>query len=114
MEAEAYVALTARYETPLFSYTARMLGGLRDGERCLVTALAAGWRGLAGGAEPARPQEWFTALVREQCFDELDRYVDLELAGVDAEARVPGMRAHLRGCPACAEDHASLLLFAGR
>ena len=41
MEAEAYVALTARYETPLFSYTARMLGGLRDGERCLVDALAA-------------------------------------------------------------------------
>jgi DNA-directed RNA polymerase specialized sigma24 family protein len=73
MEAEAYVALTARYETPLFSYTARMLGGRRDGERCLVDALTAGWRGLAGGAEPARPQEWFTSLVRERCFDELAR-----------------------------------------
>jgi hypothetical protein len=44
----------------------------------------------------------------EQCFDELDRYVELELAGADADAAIPGMRAHLAGCPACAEDHASL------
>jgi hypothetical protein len=42
------------------------------------------------------------------CFDELDRYVELELAGADAEAAVPGMRVHLEGCPACAEEHASL------
>jgi DNA-directed RNA polymerase specialized sigma24 family protein len=73
LEAEAYVALTARHETPLFSYAARMLGGLRDGERCLIEALAAGWRELDGSAEPARPQEWFTGLVRERCFDELAR-----------------------------------------
>jgi hypothetical protein len=45
----------------------------------------------------------------EVCFDELDRYVELELAGADAEAAVPGMRAHLQGCPACAEEHDSLL-----
>ena len=44
----------------------------------------------------------------EVCFDELDRYVDLELAGADAEAAVPGMAAHLRGCPACGEEHDSL------
>ena len=44
----------------------------------------------------------------EVCFDELDRYVDLERAGEDAEAAVPGMAAHLRGCPACSEEHASL------
>jgi DNA-directed RNA polymerase specialized sigma24 family protein len=73
MEAEAYVALAARYESPLFSYAARMLGSLSDGERCLVAALAAGFGGLSGGAEPARPQEWFTGLVREACFDELAR-----------------------------------------
>jgi predicted anti-sigma-YlaC factor YlaD len=45
----------------------------------------------------------------EVCFDELDRYVELELAGADAEAAVPGMRAHLQGCPACREEHDSLL-----
>jgi hypothetical protein len=47
----------------------------------------------------------------EQCFDELDRYVELELAGADADAAIPGMQAHLEGCPACHEDHASLLSF---
>ena len=45
----------------------------------------------------------------EECFELLDQYVDLELAGEDADARLPGMRAHLRGCPACHEDHDSLL-----
>ena len=45
----------------------------------------------------------------ESCFAELDRYVDVELAGGDADAAVPGMAAHLRGCPACGEEHDSLL-----
>jgi anti-sigma factor RsiW len=44
----------------------------------------------------------------ETCFEHLDEYVEAELRGEDAEARVPGMRAHLDGCPACREDHASL------
>jgi anti-sigma factor RsiW len=44
----------------------------------------------------------------EQCFDQLDRYVDLELAGAAADEAVPGMRAHLTGCPACNEEHLSL------
>ena len=50
-------------------------------------------------------------LTCEQCFDELDRYVDLEVSGAGADEQVPGMRAHLEGCPACNEDHASLLAF---
>lgn len=49
----------------------------------------------------------------DACFDELDRYVDLELDGRDAEAAVPGMRAHLQGCPACVEEYESLLALAG-
>jgi len=44
----------------------------------------------------------------EECFERLDEYVELELDGDDAEARVPGMRGHLEGCPACREDHESL------
>ncbi|TML98470.1 MAG: zf-HC2 domain-containing protein [Actinobacteria bacterium] len=44
----------------------------------------------------------------EECFELLDEYVELELAGEDADARLPGMRAHLQGCPACHEDHDSL------
>lgn len=47
-------------------------------------------------------------LTCEECFAELDRYVELTLAGEPAGARVPGMGAHLEGCPACAEDFLSL------
>ena len=52
---------------------------------------------------PAGPE-----LSCEQCFQELDRYVELEVAGADANAAIPGMRAHLEGCPACLEDRDSL------
>jgi anti-sigma factor RsiW len=45
----------------------------------------------------------------DECFEQLDRYVDIELAGGDPDAAVPGMSAHLEGCPACSEDHASLV-----
>jgi hypothetical protein len=44
----------------------------------------------------------------EECFEQLDRYVELEIAGEDADEAVPGLRSHLEGCPACREDHASL------
>jgi len=44
----------------------------------------------------------------DECFAALDRYVELELAGADADALVPGLRAHLAGCPACGEEHESL------
>jgi anti-sigma factor RsiW len=52
---------------------------------------------------PGRPE-----VTCEVCFAELDRYVDLELAEADAEAAVPGMAAHLHGCPACSEEYESL------
>ena len=29
-------------------------------------------------------------------------------AGRDADAAIPGLRAHLAGCPACREEHESL------
>ncbi len=45
------------------------------------------------------------------CFEELDRYVELELAGEDADVAVPGLRAHLDGCSACREEHDSLYAF---
>ena len=52
---------------------------------------------------PAEPE-----IGCEECFDELDRYVELEVGGKDADAAVPGLRAHLDGCPACREEHESL------
>ena len=51
----------------------------------------------------------------DQCFELLDEYVELEVGGADADTRVPGMRAHLDGCPACREEHESLrALVAGK
>jgi anti-sigma factor RsiW len=44
----------------------------------------------------------------EECFAKIDRYVEVELSGADAEAAVPGLRAHLVGCPACREEYESL------
>jgi hypothetical protein len=53
-------------------------------------------------------------LTCEQCFDHLDRYVELELAGEDADHQIPGMHAHLKGCQACDEEHESLRVLAAR
>jgi hypothetical protein len=47
-------------------------------------------------------------LTCDQCFEQLDRYVEVELADADADTAIPGMRAHLEGCSACAEDRDSL------
>ena len=44
----------------------------------------------------------------DACFEKLDEYVELELRGVDADAAIPALRAHLAGCPACREEHESL------
>jgi hypothetical protein len=61
-------------------------------------------RRLRGVLGPAGPE-----LTCEECFEHLDHHVELVLAGADAEAALPGMAAHLEGCPACHEDHASLM-----
>ena len=47
----------------------------------------------------------------DACFEHLDVYVELELQGKDAEAALPGFRAHFAGCPACREEHDLLLAF---
>ena len=44
----------------------------------------------------------------EECFERLDEFVELELGGLDADAAIPGLQAHLEGCPACREEHDAL------
>lgn len=61
---------------------------------------AAALRRILGPTEPE--------VSCDACFDLLDEYVELELSGADADIRLPGLRPHLDGCPACAEEHASL------
>jgi hypothetical protein len=52
---------------------------------------------------PAQPE-----LLCDECFERLDEYVELELRGAAADERIPGMRPHLDGCPACHEEYESL------
>ena len=58
--------------------------------------------GLLGPGEPE--------VGCDECFADLDRYVELELAGEDPDAVLPGLRAHLAGCLACREEHDSLVV----
>jgi hypothetical protein len=44
----------------------------------------------------------------DECFELLDEFVELELSGLDLDRRMPGLRAHLDGCPACREEHEAL------
>ena len=56
--------------------------------------------GLLGPEEPE--------LGCDDCFAQLDQYVELEKAGQDPDAPLPGLRAHLAGCQACREEYQSL------
>jgi hypothetical protein len=56
---------------------------------------------------PAEPE-----LLCDECFEKLDEYVDRELEGAEADGQIPGMRAHLEGCPACHEEYDSLRVLA--
>jgi hypothetical protein len=67
---------------------------------------AARGRLLAGVLGPGEPE-----LGCEECFDQVDRYVELELQGRDAAAEMPLLHTHLVGCPACREEHDDLLEF---
>lgn len=90
----------------------RAVLGARSLEHRLTAGGGAGVTGPAGCnrdrliarlSGPSSPE-----LSCDECFEQLDRYVELELADSDADATIPGMRAHLEGCSACAEDHLSL------
>ena len=55
---------------------------------------------------PSEPE-----VLCDECFERLDEYVELEFQGEPADERIPGLRAHLQGCPACHEDYESLRAF---
>ena len=55
---------------------------------------------------PSEPE-----VLCDECFARIDEYVDLQLQGEPADERIPGLREHLEGCPACHEDYESLRAF---
>jgi hypothetical protein len=62
------------------------------------------WRTIEQLIGPVLPE-----LGCDECFEVLDTYVELEIAGAPADAQMPLMGAHLEGCSACRADHDSLL-----
>ncbi|MDP9485523.1 MAG: hypothetical protein M3Q49_06995 [Actinomycetota bacterium] len=45
----------------------------------------------------------------DECFEELDRFVESELAGLDAAAAMPLVQDHLDRCGDCREEFEALL-----
>jgi hypothetical protein len=44
-----------------------------------------------------------------ECFERVDRFVEMELAGKNAAEAMPLVEAHLRRCDACREEFEALL-----
>jgi hypothetical protein len=53
----------------------------------------------------ARPDEIGCA----ECFDQMDRFVEIELAGKNAADAMPLVQDHLDRCPDCQEEFEALL-----
>jgi len=64
-------------------------------------------RDLAAQRLTIEAEPWLSC---DDCFDQVDTFVESLLSGV--EALPVAMRAHLRGCRACEEEARSLLLLA--
>jgi hypothetical protein len=45
----------------------------------------------------------------ETCYESLDRFVELELDGKDADQALPLIRRHLEVCSGCGEEYQALL-----
>ena len=43
-----------------------------------------------------------------ECFDLVSHFVELELAGQDAAAKMPQLKQHLNQCAACREEYETL------
>lgn len=43
-----------------------------------------------------------------ECFDQVSRFVELEIANQDATARMPELKQHLNQCRACREEYETL------
>lgn len=53
----------------------------------------------------ARPRE----IGCDECFERVDRFVEMELAGKNAAEAMPLVHAHLERCEACREEFEALL-----
>ncbi len=62
-------------------------------------------KGLVRAVMTTRPDE----IGCEECFEELDRFVEMVLAGKDAAEAMPLVQDHLDRCHECKEEFEALL-----
>ena len=43
-----------------------------------------------------------------ECFDQVSRFVDLEISGKNAAVQMPQIKQHLKQCQACREEYEAL------
>ncbi len=60
---------------------------------------------LARALDMTREEE----LACDECFEELDRFVEMELTGLNAAAAMPLVQDHLDKCGDCREEYEALL-----
>jgi hypothetical protein len=60
---------------------------------------------MARGIMTTRPDE----LGCDECFEQMDRFVDIVLDGKDAAAAMPLVQDHLNRCQNCREEYEALL-----
>lgn len=66
--------------------------------------------------EPSRFRQWLEQIGQTQaeeiscseCLDQVSQFVDLEVAGEPAAARMPGLAQHLGQCRVCREEYVVL------
>ncbi len=62
-------------------------------------------KGLVRGIMTARPDE----IGCDECFEKLDRFVEMELNGKDAAEAMPLVQDHLTRCRDCHEEFEALM-----
>lgn len=45
----------------------------------------------------------------KECFDKIDEFIEMKLAGISAEEAYPLVQEHLNKCPDCREEFEALL-----
>jgi hypothetical protein len=60
---------------------------------------------VARGIMTTRPDE----ISCDECFEQVDRFVDMVLEGQDASAALPLVEDHLNRCQGCREEYEALL-----
>lgn len=83
----------------------------------IISAIIPSRRAEAADLDPQRLKQMVRGIITahpdelgcDECFEELDRFVEMKLAGKDAAGAMPLVQDHLERCPFCREEFEALL-----